>query len=33
MHVNGSDSEMALGKASKGCSILVVDDDPACLDE
>ena len=33
MHVNGSDSEMALGKASKGCTILVVDDDPACLDE
>ncbi len=33
MHVNGSDSEMALGEASKGCTILVVDDDPACLDE
>lgn len=33
MHVNGSDSEMALGKAPKGCTILVVDDDPACLDE
>ena len=33
MHVNGSDSEMAPEKASKGCTILVVDDDPACLDE
>lgn len=33
MHVSGSDSEMALKKASKGCTILVVDDDPACLDE
>ena len=26
MHVNGSDSEMAPEKASKGCTILVVDD-------
>jgi CheY-like chemotaxis protein/DNA-binding MarR family transcriptional regulator len=33
MHGNGSDSEMALKKGSKGCTILVVDDDPACLDE
>jgi CheY-like chemotaxis protein/DNA-binding MarR family transcriptional regulator len=33
MHGNGSDSEMALKKASKDCTILVVDDDPACLDE
>ena len=33
MHVNGSDSEMAHEKVSKGCTILVVDDDPACLDE
>jgi CheY-like chemotaxis protein/DNA-binding MarR family transcriptional regulator len=33
MHGNGSDSEMELEKASKGCTILVVDDDPACLDE
>lgn len=33
MHVNGSGSEMAQQKASKGCTILVVDDDPACLDE
>jgi|694.fasta_scaffold11197_11 CheY-like chemotaxis protein/DNA-binding MarR family transcriptional regulator len=33
MHVDGPDSEMALRTASKGCTILVVDDDPACLDE
>ncbi|MEY3633953.1 MAG: hypothetical protein RLZZ61_363 [Pseudomonadota bacterium] len=33
MHVNGSDNDMALKQASKGCTILVVDDDPACLDE
>jgi CheY-like chemotaxis protein/DNA-binding MarR family transcriptional regulator len=33
MHVNGSDSEMTQQKASKGCTVLVVDDDPACLDE
>jgi CheY-like chemotaxis protein/DNA-binding MarR family transcriptional regulator len=33
MHGDGSDSEMALRTASKGCTILVVDDDPACLDE
>jgi len=33
MHVNGSDSKMTQQKASKGCTILVVDDDPACLDE
>lgn len=33
MHVNGSDSEMTQQKTSKGCTILVVDDDPACLDE
>jgi CheY-like chemotaxis protein/DNA-binding MarR family transcriptional regulator len=33
MHGDGPDSEMALRTASKGCTILVVDDDPACLDE
>jgi DNA-binding NtrC family response regulator len=33
MHVNGSDSEMTQQKASKGCTVLVVDDDPACIDE
>jgi CheY-like chemotaxis protein/DNA-binding MarR family transcriptional regulator len=33
MHGDGPDSEMALRAASKGCTILVVDDDPACLDE
>lgn len=33
MHVNGSGSEMAQQNASKGCTILVVDDDPACLGE
>jgi CheY-like chemotaxis protein len=33
MHGNDSDSEMTQEKASKGCTILVVDDDPACLDE
>jgi FixJ family two-component response regulator/DNA-binding MarR family transcriptional regulator len=33
MHVNGSDNDMALKQTSKGCTILVVDDDPACLDE
>lgn len=33
MHVNDSDSETTQQKASKGCTILVVDDDPACLGE
>jgi CheY-like chemotaxis protein/DNA-binding MarR family transcriptional regulator len=33
MHVNSSDNEIALRKASKDCTILVVDDDPTCLDE
>jgi len=33
MHVDGSDSEMAQQQASKGCTVLVVDDDPACIDE
>ena len=33
MHVNGADSDMDLKMVSKGCTILVVDDDPACLDE
>jgi CheY-like chemotaxis protein/DNA-binding MarR family transcriptional regulator len=33
MHGDDPDSEMALRTASKGCTILVVDDDPACLDE
>lgn len=33
MHGNDSDSEMTQQNTSKGCTILVVDDDPACLDE
>jgi CheY-like chemotaxis protein len=33
MDVSNSNSDMAIGNLSKGCTILVVDDDPACLDE
>jgi CheY-like chemotaxis protein len=33
MHVNTPDNDMDLKMASKGCTILLVDDDPACLDE
>ena len=33
MHVNSSDREIALSKASMTCTVLVVDDDPACRDE
>jgi len=33
MHVNAPDHDMDLKMASKGCTILLVDDDPACLDE
>jgi FixJ family two-component response regulator/DNA-binding MarR family transcriptional regulator len=33
MHGNDSDSEMTQQKTSKACTILVVDDDPACRDE
>ncbi len=33
MHVNSSDSEIARSKASMTCTVLVVDDDPACRDE
>lgn len=33
MHVSRSDGGATLPKAQKGCTILVVDDDPACLDE
>lgn len=33
MHVNDTENDMALKQASKGCTILVVDDDTACLIE
>ncbi|RRQ52679.1 response regulator [Sphingorhabdus wooponensis] len=33
MHVNAPDNDMDIKMASKGCTILLVDDDPACLDE
>jgi CheY-like chemotaxis protein/DNA-binding MarR family transcriptional regulator len=33
MDVSNANSDMAIGNLSKGCTILIVDDDPACLDE
>lgn len=33
MHVSGSNGELTFKRIPKGCTVLVVDDDPACLDE
>lgn len=33
MHVSNFDEDSVLRKLHKGCKVLVVDDDPACLDE
>ena len=33
MHVSGSNGELTFKRIPQGCTVLVVDDDPACLDE
>ena len=33
MHVSGSNGELTFKRMPKGCTVLVVDDDPICLDE
>lgn len=33
MHVSGSNGELTFKRIPKGCTVLVVDDDPTCLDE
>ena len=33
MHVSGSNGELIFKRIPQGCTVLVVDDDPVCLDE